>query len=91
MCPLKNDCPKVKMLRWPTSSLKSHTKFGKDCPYAHHPMELQFPETLSVRLQSNQKIVKAETSANKGKKQDFKWAGTLWECNGHCGHRCNMC
>ena len=40
MCPLKLDCPKVKMLRWPSSSIKSHTKFGKDCPYAHHPMEL---------------------------------------------------
>jgi hypothetical protein len=40
MCPLKTDCPKVKMLRWPSSSVKSNTKFGKDCPYAHHPMEL---------------------------------------------------
>ena len=24
MCPLKNDCPKVKLLRWPYSSIKSH-------------------------------------------------------------------
>lgn len=43
MCPLKNECPKFKNLRWPSSSLKAITKFGKDCPYAHHPMELQFP------------------------------------------------
>ena len=43
MCPLKEQCSRVKMQRWPSSSLKSTTKFGKDCPYAHHPMELQFP------------------------------------------------
>jgi len=40
MCPLKADCPKVKMQRWPSSNIPSKEKFGKDCPYAHHPMEL---------------------------------------------------
>lgn len=40
MCPLKADCPKVKMQRWPFSGISSKEKFGKDCPYAHHPMEL---------------------------------------------------
>lgn len=40
MCPLKADCPKVKMQRWPFSGIPSKEKFGKDCPYAHHPMEL---------------------------------------------------
>jgi hypothetical protein len=40
MCPLKLECSKVKMQRWPYSNIKSHQKFGKDCPYAHHPMEL---------------------------------------------------
>jgi len=40
MCPLKNECPKLKLLRWPSSSIKTQCKVGKDCPYAHHPMEL---------------------------------------------------
>ena len=46
MCPLGKDCPRCKTLRWPYSNIKSHQKFGKDCPYAHHSMELRFPETL---------------------------------------------
>lgn len=53
MCPMKFDCPKVKRLRFPYSNLKANRKFGEDCPYAHHPMELQFPETLDVRLAAN--------------------------------------
>lgn len=40
MCPMKAECSKVKMQRWPFSGLSSKQKFGKDCPYAHHPMEL---------------------------------------------------
>lgn len=43
MCPMKAECSKVKMQRWPFSGIPSKQKFGKDCPYAHHPMELQFP------------------------------------------------
>ena len=58
MCPLKDQCQKVKMQRWPSSGLKSITKFGKDCPYAHHPMELQFPETLDMRIAANNKKMK---------------------------------
>lgn len=40
MCPLKDKCPKDMRPRWPTSNTKSKTKFGEQCPFAHHPMEL---------------------------------------------------
>lgn len=53
MCPLKTECPKVKMQRWPSSNTPSHAKFGRECPYAHHPMELQFPQTLAMRMNAN--------------------------------------
>lgn len=56
MCPMKFDCPKVKRLRFPYSNLKANRKFGEDCPYAHHPMELQFPETLDVRMSANKML-----------------------------------
>jgi len=55
-------------------------------------MELQFPETLSVRLSSNKNLLKAEKATKKKeRKEEFKFAGTLDECNGYCGFRCNMC
>ena len=77
MCPLKHECPKVKMLRWPSTSLKARRPFGKDCPYAHHPMELLFPETLDIRISANKKIQKKETD---GKKQEWKFSGPLFDC-----------
>jgi hypothetical protein len=43
MCPLRDKCPHDIRPRWPTSNTKSITKFGYECPYAHHPMELRFP------------------------------------------------
>lgn len=43
MCPLKDSCPKKLKQRWPYTLLKTHEKLGKDCPYAHHAMELAFP------------------------------------------------
>lgn len=46
MCPLGDSCSKVKKARWPNSSIKSVTNFGALCPYAHHLMELEFPETI---------------------------------------------
>lgn len=53
MCPLKHECPKLIAPRWPASKYKSITRFGKFCPYAHHPMELLFPETLNMRIAAN--------------------------------------
>jgi len=42
MCPLKDRCSKVQKIRWPYSSIKSIVRFGANCPYAHHGMELNF-------------------------------------------------
>lgn len=50
MCPLKDKCNRDKRPRWPTSNTKSITKFGLDCPFAHHPMELKFPESILTKL-----------------------------------------
>ena len=58
MCPLKDSCPKVRKSRWPDSSIKTVTKFGALCPYAHHLMELEFPESLHAKI-----------AATKGQKQ----------------------
>ena len=82
MCPLKENCSKVKMARWPSSGLSCTTKFGKECPYAHHPMELQFPETLKMRIAS----AKHTSSVPTG---HFKSTGPLFDCGG-CS-RCNLC
>jgi hypothetical protein len=53
MCPLGDSCPKVKKSRWPNSSIKSVTNFGALCPYAHHLMELEFPETLVTKISAS--------------------------------------
>jgi hypothetical protein len=58
MCPLKDTCPKVKKARWPSSSLKTVTKFGALCPYAHHLMELEFPATLETKINASASIQK---------------------------------
>lgn len=53
MCPLGDTCSKVKKARWPNSSIKSVTNFGALCPYAHHLMELEFPETLQTKINAS--------------------------------------
>jgi hypothetical protein len=53
MCPLGDACPKVRKARWPNSSIKSVTNFGAMCPYAHHLMELEFPETLQTKISAS--------------------------------------
>ena len=87
MCPLEDSCPHVQKLRWPSTAIKSNTKFGKKCPYAHHPMELQFPESLDIRISSNKTIMKKKLV---GKKPEFRYGGDLVWCTG-CGASCNMC
>ncbi len=87
MCPLKNECKNFNNLRWTSSKQKTTTKFGKECPYAHHPMELQFPETLGMRIQGNKNNLKSENSIIQ---KDFKFSGTLFECKGCCT-LCNLC
>ena len=90
MCPMKFECPKVKRLRFPYSNLKANRKFGEDCPYAHHPMELQFPETLNVRIAANKALGKEKKNQEGGKTQPFVFTGALFDCRG-CGAHCNMC
>ena len=90
MCPMKFDCPKVKRLRFPYSNLKANRKFGEDCPYAHHPMELQFPETVDIRLAANNQLGKEKKKDGAEKAKTFVFSGALFDCKG-CGSRCNMC
>ena len=88
MCPLKDACPKLIPPRWPASKHKSITRFGKDCPYAHHAMELQFPQTLDMRIAAN-KVCAAKDPMTAPSKR-FINAGDLHDCIG-CGTHCNMC
>ena len=39
--------------RWPYSNTKACKPIGSDSTYAHHMMELQFPETIGVRIKGN--------------------------------------
>lgn len=92
MCPIKWECPKVKRLRFPYSNLKANRKFGLDCPFAHHPMELSFPETIDVRMTANKKLGKDKKGGEDGKSENkpFVLTGALFSCNG-CGGNCKMC
>jgi len=83
---MKEQCQKVKMQRWPSSSLKATTKFGKDCPYAHHPMELQFPESLNMRIKATEQKSKKQAPENKF---GYGFVGPLYHCGG-CS-RCGLC
>lgn len=87
MCPLKDACPKLIPPRWPSSQHSAITRFGKNCPYAHHAMELQFPQTLDMRIAANKACSKKDPDAAPAKR--FVNAGDLYDCRG-CG-RCNMC
>jgi hypothetical protein len=58
MCPLREKCPKDMRPRWPTSNTKSVTKFGEECPFAHHQMELKFPESIITKLSSTRHTIK---------------------------------
>ena len=100
MCPLKDKCPRDQRPRWPTSNTKAVTKFGQECPYAHHPMELRFPETIFSKLSAGFqtiKHIKGQIDTAKPK-EVFKPAGGLFECVGcnsksgkHIGGPCNLC
>jgi hypothetical protein len=78
------------MLRWPASNIPSITKFGKDCPYAHHPMELQFPQSAKTRMAVNSKLIKQDKSTYQRHQKNFRYSGNLMECRDGCG-RCNIC
>jgi hypothetical protein len=73
MCPLGDKCPRVQKIRWPYSNIKSISKFGETCPYAHHYMELQFPETIQSRINAT-KGAKEQTVKKSGQtiRESFK-------------------
>ena len=56
MCPLIKSCPNDTRDRWPKSDIKNITQLGSACPYAHHPMELKFPQTLTTKLSAIKKM-----------------------------------
>jgi hypothetical protein len=56
MCPLNLKCVNRRKQRWPYTSLKNTKKLGQKCPFAHHAMELCFPQTLGVRNKVNQRL-----------------------------------
>jgi len=100
MCPLKDKCPGDMRPRWPTSNTKAKTKFGEQCPYAHHQMELKFPETILTKLNSSKTMIqKLKEKIDREKPQHpFKPAGALYDCSGcsnkstkHLGGPCNLC
>ena len=81
MCPLGDSCPKVKKSRWPNSSLKSVTNFGALCPYAHHFMELEFPESLVTKISASSQMIKkarVQAAENKPQKPFYPAKGKIW-------------
>jgi len=50
MCPLLDRCPKLKKHRWPNSLIKTVSKIGANCPYAHAMNELRFPEEYASKI-----------------------------------------
>ena len=100
MCPLREKCPKDMRPRWPTSNTKSITKFGEECPFAHHQMELKFPESIITKLSATHNTIKnLKSQIDSAKpKEVFKPSGPLHECSGcnsksskHIGGPCNLC
>ena len=63
MCPLGDKCPKLKKHRWPNSSIKTVTKFGANCPYAHQMNELRFPEEYDSKIAVAKNQIKAIQSS----------------------------
>ena len=86
MCPLANSCPAFSNSRWPQSKDPTTRRVGDACPYAHHPMELQFPETLGMRVKGNKTSMNRDINAPL---KTFAKGGELFDCHG-CS-RCNLC
>ena len=95
MCPLILSCPNDTRDRWPKSSAKSTTQFGAQCPYAHHAMELQFPQTIQTKISAISKMQTAIRTAVDSQKpqQTFVPTGRISDCKGSCftSTKCNMC
>jgi hypothetical protein len=59
MCPYKENCMEDIRPRWPTSDTKSVRILGYKCPYAHHSMELVFPESMIAKMNSTKSTMKS--------------------------------
>ena len=95
MCPLNKTCPKDTRDRFPKSSASNVTQFGIECPYAHHPMELRFPQMMTTQISAitkMQKTIRGETDSKKAQKA-FIPTGRIFDCSGGCYaiYKCNMC
>jgi hypothetical protein len=90
MCPLGAQCPKDNRQRWPASSTKTVTPFGRNCLYAHHYHELEFPETLNSKIEAIENMkVTAQKKAAAENFMPFRPAALLKDCAG-CNN-CNSC
>jgi len=93
MCPFKDKCPKDKKPRWPDSNVTSVTQFGEACPFAHHTMEIQFPEKIITEISAAKNAIKnlQKKAISEQKEKPFIPTGGLYNCNG-CGKEvCNWC
>lgn len=95
MCPHKEKCVKDTRKRWPLSNIPCVTKLGVNCPYAHHPMELEFPEMIETKIAANSQLIKKarlQMDVIKPEKP-FVPAGHLYDCQGGCNSKqpCNLC
>lgn len=95
MCPLILSCPNDTRDRWPQSNASNTTQLGSACPYAHHSMELRFPQTLTTKISAITKMqdtIKGQVT-NKKPQAAFIPTGRIYDCKGGCFavYKCNMC
>lgn len=76
MCPLGENCPKDKRQRWPSSSIRTTTQFGKECLFAHNVNEIFFREYTSAVGSTSKKVTELE------RKKDNENAAQPWIHNG---------
>ncbi len=79
MCPLGENCPKDKRLRWPSTNIKCTTQFGKECLFAHNVNEIFFKEYTYATGKVKGKI------DNLQKKQAIENPSKPWVANGVVG------
>jgi hypothetical protein len=72
VCPLKEKCPKDMRPKRLTSNSKSINKFGEECQFPHHQLELKFPESIITKLSvSHNSIKNLKGQINSAKPNEF--------------------
>jgi len=87
MCPLGNNCPGYTGSRWPTSSIKTTTPLGENCPFAHTYLELKFETEEKVKKKILKKMYDdVEFKINESVKKNpfYPACAKIVSCNG-CG------